>query len=216
MERKFWEERWENNQIGFHRSAVNPVLEKYFLKLNPENKTVFVPFCGKSLDMVWLLEKGFHVTGCEISRIAAVSFFKENSIPHTIETSGEFEIFSGKNIEIFCGDFFNLKNLFRSPVSVFDRASLVALPPPMRNSYASRMADLLPADSSTLLITMEYPDGEMNGPPFSVKEEEVKTLYSGNFNISRIEVIDVFSENPQFKERGITSINEKVYHLVRR
>ena len=44
--------------------------------------SVFVPLCGKSLDMVWLLEQGFSVTGCEISELAVQQFFTENSIPY--------------------------------------------------------------------------------------------------------------------------------------
>ncbi|HHL42509.1 MAG TPA: thiopurine S-methyltransferase, partial [Hellea balneolensis] len=44
---KFWLEKWDSGQIGFHQDTVHPWLDQYWpmLNLDPE-APVFVPLCG--------------------------------------------------------------------------------------------------------------------------------------------------------------------------
>ena len=53
--------------------------------------SIFVPLCGKTLDLIWLNEKGHTVMGCELSEVAAKQFFEENKIPYS--TSGLYIVF---------------------------------------------------------------------------------------------------------------------------
>jgi thiopurine S-methyltransferase len=64
MEAEFWHERWETGQIAFHKHEYNNHMQAFInhLKLQPGDH-ILVPLCGKSLDMLWLLNQGYHVTG---------------------------------------------------------------------------------------------------------------------------------------------------------
>jgi len=218
MELKFWHERWENGQIGFHQSDYNPYLLKHWddLHVAPGCK-VFVPLAGKSNDMFWLSQQGYKVVGVELSSIAVKAFFEDNQLSYDIRSDNDFDIYYTENIEIYCGDFFKLTHmLMLGTDAVFDRASLIALPPPLRQKYTDKMHEILPADCQILLISMQYLQEQMDGPPFSVHEEEVFELYEQGFNVSRLECIDVLGQNERFIEKGLTGLHECIYKIKKR
>lgn len=215
MEKEFWINRWKENQIGFHQMKANPYLIKYLDQLKASGSHVFFPLCGKSGDMIYAAEHGFTVSGVELSSIACDSFFKENKIDVRIKIEDSFAVYRGGPFTIYCGDFFHLSESNMANISsVFDRASLIALPSEMRRKYASHMTSILPANSEILLVTMEYPKGEMNGPPFSVSSEEVFSLYESTHDIKMLEEIDAMAENPNLKDRGVTSMYDRVFLLT--
>lgn len=216
MEHKFWRERWEQNQIGFHRSEPNPHLRSFWDRFKPaDGSLVFVPFCGKSLDMLWLRSKGLRVLGVELSEIAVSAFFTENDLKPETREDGPFKVRKADGIELFCGDFFQLSARHLSSVAmVYDRASLVALPTAMRKSYAKLMTENLPENTVTALLTFEYGRGWMEGPPFSVNEEEVASLYAGRFKVEKLHECEVSGADVEpFKKRGLETMFEKVYKL---
>ncbi|MHB1529845.1 MAG: thiopurine S-methyltransferase [Acidiferrobacteraceae bacterium] len=218
MEPEFWHERWRTNEIGFHRASVNPGLKRYLPHLNVHpGDSVFVPLCGKSIDMRYLREHGALIVGVELSEIALRAFFDESGIVAEVSRKGAFSVFSGGGFRIFCGDFFALEAAQIEGVSaVYDRAALIALPAPLRSAYARHMTALLSLDTRTLLITHEYPAHEMQGPPFSITDEEVGTLFGPSFGIELLERRDMFAEEPRFRERGVTAFFENTYLLTRR
>ena len=58
-----WESRWQSDRIGFHLKEVNPYLIRFSDKLLHQNPDrVFVPLCGKTLDLCWLTKKRIKVT----------------------------------------------------------------------------------------------------------------------------------------------------------
>jgi thiopurine S-methyltransferase len=175
-----------------------------------------VTLCGKSLDMLWLQEQGYRVVGVEISQLAVEAFFGENDLQPEITTSGKFQRYDADNITLLCGDFFNLARAdIGDTAAVYDRASLIALPPEMRRRYAEYLTNLLPPGINVLLITLEYPQHQMEGPPFSVQESEVHDLYDSNFQVTRLESVDVLADNPNFTERGLTELIERTFLLTR-
>lgn len=216
MDYEFWHERWRTRQIGFHQSSPHPFLERWWPALGvPAGERVYVPLCGKSLDMIWLGVRGHPVVGSELSSIAIQEFFGERgpaaSMPH-----GPFRRHVSGACEILEGDALLLTpELLGSVQAAYDRAALVALPPEMRKSYASRFAELLPAGSRTLLIAFEYAQHLREGPPFSVEPDEITTLYGGNFAIRELERIDIIGESPKFAEQGIESLHDVAYCLTR-
>jgi thiopurine S-methyltransferase len=218
MEASFWLERWQRNEIGFHQETFNPHLQKYWHEVGlttPAN--VFVPLCGKSRDILWLASQGHKIVGVEVSSVAVSAFFAENALQAQRRSVDCFEQWQCGEIVLLCGDFFRLTPSLLGPThAVYDRASLVALPPPLRDNYAVQMASLLAPGTPILLITMEYPEGQMNGPPFSVAEEEVRRLYGGSFVVSKIHSEDILDANPRFRERGLSSLREGVYLLRKR
>lgn len=221
MELDFWRTRWQNNEIGFHQPYINPYLGYYYGEHGPDAATrqklrVFVPLCGKSKDILWLSQNGYAVTGVECSDIAVEAFFAENNLPVEKQAQGAHIKYSAGNIDILQGDFFSLTSEDLGDVTdVFDRASLIALPAEMRKDYAVKMSQLLRPSTRVLLVTLTYPQHEMDGPPFSVEENEVKVLYEPNFKIDKLAAKNTLELEPRFKQKGLTSLIETAYKLKR-
>ncbi|VAX12965.1 Thiopurine S-methyltransferase [hydrothermal vent metagenome] len=215
MDTEFWKQRWQNNETGFHLDEVNPFLPRFWSHLHiSENSRVFVPLCGKSLDLRWLREQGHEVWGVELSPLALQQFFSEQGLKPEIHRSGVFEIWEADGIRLFCGDFFELTpELLGSPSVVYDRASMIALPPAMRKDYARHLQVLAPASAPRLLVTLDYEQMQMAGPPFAVSEAEVVALYGSVFQIEKIFAEDILSENERFRLKGLTRLEESVYLL---
>ncbi len=209
-------ERWIRGEIGFHQNEVNPYLIQYWQKLNiARDDTVFVPLCGKSLDMIWLRKQGHTIFGVELSDIAIQAFFKENGFEPQYTSNQMFARYESDGICIMCGDFFDMsKEDLKSIRAVYDRASLIALPPEMRERYARHLVGLLPPATKILLVTVEYPQTQMQGPPFSVTTDEVSSLYSEHAEVRLLTKLDVLANNPRFQERGLSSLQESIFMLT--
>lgn len=218
MKKEFWLERWERAEIGFHQNEINPYLLRYWQELPAAcGGEVFVPLCGKSQDMVWLRQQGCFVLGVELSAIAVQDFFKENGQSPTHAISGKFECCEADGIRILCGDFFDLGREDLAKVSaVYDRASLVALPPDMRERYARHLVEILPPATQILLVTFDYPQAEMQGPPFAVSVNEVEALYGKYAEIRLLAQEDALPQNPRFQQRGVSRMQESIFLLTLR
>lgn len=184
MEPDFWHERWQNSQIGFHESAVNPTLVKQLPVLElADGARMFVPLCGKTLDIGWLLSQGYRVVGIELSQLAVEQLFTELGVEPAIEDVGQLSRYSAAGVDIFVGDIFNLsQDVLGSVDAVYDRAALVALPESMRNRYTAHLSAITKG-AAQLLITFEYDQQLMKGPPFSVPNEEVHQHYDSQYEV---------------------------------
>lgn len=218
MEPDFWHRRWNNNEIGFHQQQVNLYLRELWPMLGaPRGGAVFVPLCGKSRDMLWLNEHGHPVVGNELSRIAVEAFFLESGLHAEKSESGPFVEYRSGTLQVLLGDFFDLTSAHLEEVrGIYDRASLIAFPPDMRPRYVRHLTTLLPAEARMLLITLEYPENEMQGPPFSVREDEVRHLFGASMTIHKVREADALAQNQRFARNGVSALTEKVYRLVRR
>ena len=186
MEHAFWHARWAEGRIGFHQDEFNSQLQAYWLGLDVSSEgQVFVPLCGKSGDMLWLREQGHPVLGVELNQSACEAFFAERDAEPVVRQEGAYRYYGCDGVELLCGDVFSLSEAqLQDVVAVYDRAALVALPPAMRQQYAQMLIEHLPAGVSVLLIAMEF-EGDQ-GPPFSVGEDEVVTLFSSRFQVRRL------------------------------
>lgn len=218
MDPSFWHERWQTRQIGFHQPSIHPFLERWWPSLAvPSQARVYVPLCGKSLDMVWLAVRGHRVVGSELSEIAVQEFFGERGVPAETAPHGPFVRHSSGAIEILEGDALALTPETLGPVdAAYDRAALVALPPDMRQRYVASFAQLLPSGARALLVAFEYPQHLKAGPPFSVEPHEVQTLYGRDFEVRELERVDLIDESPKFREAGIEALHEVAYALQRK
>ncbi|HKJ70372.1 MAG TPA: thiopurine S-methyltransferase [Gammaproteobacteria bacterium] len=216
MDREFWLDRWRSRRLGWHLEEVNPHLTAFWPDMPVAGDgRVLVPLCGKSVDMRWLAERGHAVVGVEISEQACAEFFDEPGWTPEVTTAGEWTRYRAGGVEILCGDLFDLDAATLGPVdAVFDRGSLIALPPAMRPAYAERMAALLPERPPRLLVTLDYPQHEMDGPPFAVTGEEVAALLGGGYRVACLRDWDVLEESPRFKAQGLTRLHERVYRLT--
>lgn len=218
MDPEFWQARWIANEIGFHQTEINSHLQNYWSELQaPASGCVFVPLCGKSRDMLWLAAQEQAVLGVEISPIAVRDFFTENRLTPSVTQETDFVAYRSDEITLLQGDYFALSARHLEDVSaVYDRASLIALPPDLRSRYARNMAAVLRAGVPILLVTLDYPQSEMSGPPFAVSPAEVSALFDSDFLISPLAGQDILAENPRFLARGLTRLHEQAYRLVRR
>ena len=187
MEHSFWHDRWETGRIGFHEGRPNQLLMTHFSALAvPDGGRVFVPLCGKTLDIGWILSRGKQVVGAELSELAIRQLFEELGVDPTISEMGALKRYSATDIEIFVGDIFALTPEMLGAVdAVFDRAALVALPEEMRASYATHLVCLTGA-APQLLVCFEYEQRLLSGPPFSISRDEVHRRYSGVYGITEL------------------------------
>ena len=204
MEPQFWHDRWERREIGFHMAKPHVALERHWNSLAlPPDARVFVPLAGKSLDLIWLARHQHAVVGIELSQLAVREFFEEHP--------------EARGIDLRCGDLFELTPTTLGAIdAIFDRASLVALPPAMRADYAAQLTRLSPPGTQTLLVTMEYDQRQMRGPPHAVMPDEVHALYGATHEITVLDELTALEDFPRMSARGVTHLAERVYRLRRR
>jgi thiopurine S-methyltransferase len=211
----FWLDRWRRGEIGWHLPEINVHLQEFWpgLGIVPET-LVFVPLCGKTLDLLWLASRGHRVLGVEMSELGVKEFFAENGLePHVTETP-PFRTYAVDELRVLVGDYFDLTPVHLEGVgAVFDRASLIALPAPMRRAYAEHFKTIVPATAKSLLITLDYDQTEMSGPPFAVGPDEVQVLFGDRYRIERLARFDVIDASPGFRRRGLTALDEQVWRL---
>ncbi|WP_137817747.1 thiopurine S-methyltransferase [Pseudomonas sp. 2FG] len=219
MDEEFWQKRWSRNQIGFHLTEINPYLQQHWPALNiPQGARVLVPLCGKSLDLAWLAAQGLQVVGIELAERAVEDFFSEQQLQPQIGQRGAFKVYQAGAVQLWCGDFFALTaEDVADCVALYDRAALIALPLEMRERYATHLASILPHGCEGLLITLDYDQVLMEGPPFAVADEEVQRLLAAGWQLQSLEARDVLpAQNWKFLQRGLDRLDERVYRMVRR
>ncbi len=218
VDHDFWHQRWRDSNTPFHRASVHPLLERFYsaLELAP-NAPLFVPLCGKAADMAWLRRQGHSVLGVELSDIACRDFFQEHGIAYRSTDVPRYTRFEGDRIVLLAGDFFDITgNDLAMVQAVYDRASLVALPPQDRIRYAAHLCEQLPASASMLLISLDYPQHRMDGPPFAVGVDEIHRLFEARFQIQPLDESDIIDEEPRFRERGLDALIERAHLLTPR
>lgn len=211
MEHEFWHEAWAKaDQPGWQQKEINPYLQRHWAASGAmADEAVFVPLCGRSLDLAWLREYGHHVIGIDLSIAALRAFCKQQSIDATCERDGALTVFRAPGWMLYAGDFFKLQAEHLVRVSrVYDRAALIALPPPMRRSYADHLHKILPGGSEMLTITIAYEQDEMKGPPFSVPESEVEDLYGQDYEIKILESNSGPDQVGNLAARGLSTLTE--------
>ncbi|WOX05763.1 thiopurine S-methyltransferase [Microbulbifer pacificus] len=192
MEKSFWLDKWQRNEIGFHNPQAHPLLVKHFPKLGLEpGARLFLPLCGKTLDIGWLLGQGYRVVGAELSEMAVEQLFEQLSVAPEISEHGELKRYRAQDIDIYAGDIFQLQRELLSEVDgIYDRAALVALPESMRREYAQHLQHLT-GNAPQLLITFDYDQTQLPGPPFCVSDDEVAQLYGDNYRLTLIDAVEV-------------------------
>ncbi len=207
---EFWHSKWASNQIGFHLEDVNPLLIDHWHKTAPQrDEKVLVPLCGKSEDLTWLAAKHDEVHGVELSTIAVRAFFAEHFYtPLVVQINSNHELYQFDELSIFTGDFFT------APIEtydiIYDRAALIALPEEMRCEYVARLKSVLKPGGRILLVTLDYVQDEMAGPPFSVPHPEVESLFS-EFKVERLAQNTADAQHPKRAKKGLSRFAEEVW-----
>jgi len=214
---EFWHRRWRLAQIGFHQSAVDRNLQAHWPRIAPAaNCRVFVPLCGKSLDLLWLRDRGHSVLGVELSAVALENFCMEQGVAARRRIVDGFDVYEADQLRLMRGDFFALTPKLLGPVSaVYDRAALMSWAPQLLEPYVRHVTGLTRQGAQTLLIVLEYRQEQMQGPPFSVSADDVERLYAKHHEIRLLSRADVLANEARLRARGLTELHEVCYHLTR-
>lgn len=215
MDAKFWIEKWEQQQIGFHLPMAHPMLASHWSALGVERDAhVLVPLCGKTLDLVYLMSQGCHVTGVELSPIAIRQFLDEQALQaDSIDIDG-MPVATVDGLRLIEGDFFRLSpQALGSVDAVYDRAALIAMPPDQQERYAQQLLALTSVSVPILLVTLDYDPSEMSGPPFATPREQVMRLFEERYEVDLLERLDALADNPALAGRGLTGLTETAWHL---
>ena len=215
MEPEFWRQRWIDDRIGFHQEEINPYLTPHWPQL-PEGQRILVPLCGKSLDLRFLATFGT-VTGVELSEIAIGDFFTEWGVAAEHQELHGVPCTSSKNVALLQGDFFALPSPFyRRFTHAFDRAAMIALPPELHPAYMTQLARLLGPGGTVLSVTIEYPDGEISGPPFSIGVHDLTAAAEQHFEVDVLESVNTWRPESRLAEEGVTTLKTHVFRLTKR
>ena len=192
MDANFWHQKWQRNETAFHENKANSFLVKYFKELAlPKGSRIFLPLCGKTLDIAWLLSQGYRVVGAELSELAISQLFEQLAIEPEVSEVGSLKHYRANNLDVLVGDIFEVTDSLLGEVdAIYDRAALVALPEAMRYQYTAHLLALTHR-APQLLICFEYDQSVIDGPPFSVSNEEVRKHYGEDYELSFMESIDV-------------------------
>jgi thiopurine S-methyltransferase len=191
-ENSLWLKRWENREIGFNQKSANPFMVQYFRHLNLENKgRVFVPLCGKTIDITWFLEKGHDVVAIELSEQAVIELFEELGSTPEVSEHGDLKLYRHNNLDVFVGDIFHLTNeLLGNIDAIYDRAALVALTKEVRQEYTAHLR-AISNHAPQLLLCFEYDQSLMNRTPYSVEEDEVKAHYAEHYELEQLCKVEI-------------------------
>jgi thiopurine S-methyltransferase len=213
---ELWQQCWRDRETdGFHQKLVNPLLVRFWpsIGLAPGSR-VFVPLCGKSLDMVWLLAQGYEVIGVELSPLAVRAFFKENRLQPERTRLGNLMRWRQGKLSIYCGDYFSLTQEHLGQIdAVYDRAALTALPEDIRVPYVAHLRSLLPDSCEAMLLTVEdAEEGETLADSLTAADE-ITALYASAFRVELAHVESMLEVDPGAPDGDPVRSEHKVYRL---
>lgn len=207
-----WLGRWSEGRTGWHEPAGNDGLKRYWPK-STQPGSVLVPLCGKTPDLLWLANCGHDVVGVELSEVAVQSFFDEHDLSYERSAHGALTRYAAKDhaLALFCGDYFEF--LSERFDGLYDRGALVALDENLRPRYAEHTERLLKPDATRMIVTLEYDQRVVSGPPWSVLNGEMTGYWDDLVKVGEKDDID--SCPPKFRRAGLTDIRE-VFWLSRK
>jgi thiopurine S-methyltransferase len=218
MDRDFWQTLWQSGDTKFHQNAVHSDLIAHRDRfLGPQRRRILVPLCGKTRDLAWLSrqDEGHEVVGAEFSPLAAEQMFGEAGLTPTVTDDGAAQRWESGDLTVFVGDFFELTDAQLGRFDrIWDRAALVALPPAMRERYATRLLELLEDDGAMLLNCFRY-DLDRDGPPHSIPELEVFRHYGSAGRLELLGAVDALTPTSPWREAGATEFVVKTWWLQR-
>jgi thiopurine S-methyltransferase len=185
-----WDWLWKNGGTPWVTESVHPLLSEYIdqLTLGRANCRTFVPLCGNTIDLKWLVEQGHRVVGLEVSETAILQFFERCGWEQEVKQlegieNGKLYTACDGRLQIYQCDMFAVsKDILGSFNCVWDRGSLGAISPDTRKGYVEIISSIVADDGRILLEVIEHEGtGNFHGPPYSLKEQDIANLLSNGF-----------------------------------
>ncbi|XP_048762685.2 probable thiopurine S-methyltransferase [Ostrea edulis] len=222
MKPEDWSYRWGKSHTQFHMPKIHPMLSKHYDTLTGQRKNlrIFLPLCGKAVDMKMLSDEGHDVVGLECAEKGCMEFFQEQNIPYTTtdltECSGKvFKATDNRKLTIYCCDFFKISSKILGQFDcVWDRGSFVAIPVTLRKQYSNVITPMMHSDTIYLMDTFLLDHIVFAGPPFNCTEDHLNKTFGAQMDIKKIDERDAFGEWQ--RSWGLTSFIEQLYLLKKK
>ena len=211
---EFWQQRWSDGQTGFHLNDTHPDLHAFLPQLNLNiGDTVFVPLCGKTLDIGYLLAKGYRVVAVEMVEYAVKQLFNQLSMTPDIYQWKQGVCYRASGLTVYVGDYFDLRAKECSEAcAVYDRAAMLAIPHKLQAQYCRHLSEITD-HAKQLVITVEFDQDKVDGPPFTLSEKDIRRYYGESYHISRLNEVETIKEEARFEAMGLSSFMRRTYFL---
>jgi len=168
--KKYWENNYKNNQIGWDIGYASPPITNYIDQLNNKDLSILIPGAGNAYEADYLFHNGFkNITILDIAeqplknlQDRIPSFPKENLIQ---------------------GDFFSHIPTYDL---IVEQTFYCAISPESRSKYADKTFELLNSGGKLVGLLFDFPLTE-EGPPFGGSLHEYKNTFSEKFHINVLE-----------------------------
>lgn len=208
MKNEAWLERWQVGRTGWHEPEGNRNLRTHW---EWTGRRVLVPLCGKTVDLLWLEERGNEVVGIELSEVAVIAFFEENKLDYE-RVDGCLPHYRAINrrVSLYCGDYFEFQE---GPFdALYDRGGFIALSAELRERYARHTSSLLDRDAGQFVVTVEYDQSVCDGPPYSINQCEIQRHWPRLQRHASVD--DTANAPPKFLDAGLEQMHEVVWRTV--
>ncbi|MGP5501715.1 methyltransferase domain-containing protein [Psychrobacter faecalis] len=172
---QFWQQRYEEDSIGWDMGQVSPPLKAYIDQL-PEpakEQAILVPGAGNAYEVGYLHEQGF-------TNVTLVDF-----APAPIEAFAErypnFPV-----AHLVCADFFALSPAQYQFDWVLEQTFFCAINPARRDEYVKQMAALLKPNGKLVGLLFDKDFGREE-PPFGGRKAEYQQRFAPYFDIEIME-----------------------------
>jgi SAM-dependent methyltransferase len=170
LDKKYWEERYSNNEIGWNIGYPSIPLKEYTDQLKDRTLKILIPGAGNSFEAEYLWKLGF-------KNVYIVDFAKQplDNFKHRVP---DFP-----NNQLLHIDFFKLNDRFHL---ILEQAFFCALNPNLRESYIEKMHQLLKPKGKLVGLLFDFELTE-SGPPFGGSNSEYTSLFRELFELKVLE-----------------------------
>ncbi|HCT74366.1 MULTISPECIES: methyltransferase domain-containing protein [Psychrobacter] len=168
---EFWQQRYEQDSIGWDMGQVSPPLKAYIDQLpeSAKEQAILVPGAGNAYEVGYLHEQGF-------TNVTLVDF-----APAPIAAFAErYPDFPAKYL--ICDDFFELSPEQYQFDWVLEQTFFCAINPSRRDEYVQQMAALLKPNGKLIGLLFDK-DFEREEPPFGGTKAEYQQRFEQHFDI---------------------------------
>jgi len=166
----YWENRYQNEDIGWDCGAVTTPLKAYFDQLTDKTLKILIPGAGNGYEFEYLINNGFNNVFVLDYAQTPIKNLKQK-LPNIGET------------HFIHADFFDLNDTYDL---IIEQTFFCALEVSLRKKYVEKMYSLLNPNGKLVGLLFQFPLTEV-GPPFGGSEFEYKDLFLKFFTINKLE-----------------------------
>jgi len=170
LDKTYWSERYEENEIGWDIGAISTPIKKYIDQLKDKNIKILIPGAGNAYEATYLFEQGF--------KNVTVLDFAQKPLDNLKKRIPDFP-----SSQLINDDFFNHNAKYNL---IIEQTFFCALSPKLRADYAEKMSELLVGKGKLAGLLFDFPLTE-KGPPYGGCTEEYLTYFEPYFDVIILE-----------------------------